>query len=137
MIACARRPSSRPSHDTCEPMPGTSPYARTSYTPPSDSLALRAASISSTIAWLASGSRQRTGDSSTPSNSSRSSDSGSGARMDPIWITWLRTSTPNARRYTLASAPQATRAAVSRALARSSTFRTSLKPNFCTQARSA
>ena len=37
----------------------------------------------------------------------------------------------------MASAPPATRAAVSRALARSSTLRTSVKPNFCTPARSA
>ena len=37
----------------------------------------------------------------------------------------------------MASAPPATRAAVSRALARSSTLRTSVKPYFCTPARSA
>ena len=41
MIACARRPSRRSSQETCEPSPGTSPKARTSKTPPSDSLALR------------------------------------------------------------------------------------------------
>ena len=46
-------------------------------------------------------------------------------------------STPSARRNALASAPPATRAAVSRALARSSTLRTSVKPYFCTPARSA
>ena len=69
MIACASRPSRRSSQDTCEPMPGTSPNARTSNTPPSDSFAFRAASISATIASLAAASRQRTGDSSTPSKS--------------------------------------------------------------------
>ena len=69
MIACARRPSRRSSHEMWDPRPGTSPKARTSNTPPSDSLAFRAASISATIASLASASRQRTGDSSTPSKS--------------------------------------------------------------------
>ena len=44
------RPSSRSSHETCEPSPGTSPNARSSKTPPSDSLRLRSTLISSTIA---------------------------------------------------------------------------------------
>ena len=65
MIACASRPSRRSSQDTCEPMPGTSPKAITSNSPPSDSFAFRAASISATMASLAAGSRQRTGESST------------------------------------------------------------------------
>ena len=39
-IAPARRPSRRSSQETCEPRPGTRPNARTSKTPPSDSLAL-------------------------------------------------------------------------------------------------
>ena len=52
-------------------------------------------------------------------------------------VTWLSTVTPSARRKALASAPAATRAAVSRALARSSTLRTSVKPYFWTPARSA
>ena len=69
MIACASRPSRRSSHEMCEPMPGTSPKAITSNSPPSDSLAFRAASISATIASLASASSERTGDSSTPSKS--------------------------------------------------------------------
>ncbi len=46
-------------------------------------------------------------------------------------------STPRARRNAFASAPPATRAAVSRALARSSTLRMSVKPNFWAPARSA
>ena len=52
-------------------------------------------------------------------------------------MTCETTSTPSARRNAFASAPPATRAAVSRALARSSTLRTSVKPNFWTPARSA
>ena len=52
-------------------------------------------------------------------------------------MTCETTSTPTARRNAFASAPPATRAAVSRALARSSTLRTSVKPNFQTPARSA
>ena len=51
--------------------------------------------------------------------------------------TRLWTLTPSARRKTLASAPAATRAAVSRALARSSTLRTSVWSNLRTPARSA
>jgi hypothetical protein len=73
-IACPSRPSSRSSQETCEPSPGTSPNARTSNTPPSDSFALRSASISATIARLASGSRQRTGDSSTCAKSAAVAD---------------------------------------------------------------
>jgi hypothetical protein len=137
MIAWASRPSIRVSQETCEPSPGTSPNARTSNTPPSDSFALRAALISSTIASLAAASRQRTGDSSTSAKSSGSSSSGAGAVTEPIPITWLWTSTPSRRRNAFARAPAATRAAVSRALARSRTLRTSLKPYFCTPARSA
>ncbi len=63
--------------------------------------------------------------------------SGSGAATEPIRITWLWTSTPTARRNSLASAPAATRAAVSRAEARSSTLRTSVNPYFWRPARSA
>ena len=55
----------------------------------------------------------------------------------PMRVTCERTSTPSARRNALASAPAATRAAVSRADARSSTLRTSVWPNFWIPARSA
>ena len=44
---------------------------------------------------------------------------------------------PSRRSSSLATAPAATRAAVSRALARSSTSRASVKPYFCMPARSA
>ena len=60
-----------------------------------------------------------------------------GASTEAIRSTWLWTDTPTARRNSLASAPAATRAAVSRALARSSTLRTSLKPYLWRPARSA
>ena len=131
------RPSIRSSQDTCEPSPGVSPKARSSKMPPSDSLRLRSTLISSTIARDTSGSRQRTGDSSTPAKSSSARSARSGARTEPICVTCETTSTPTARRNAFASAPPATRAAVSRALARSRTLRTSVKPNFQTPARSA
>ena len=135
--ACASRPSSFSLQETCEPIPGTSPKARTSNLPPSDSFSLRRRSISSTIASETSASRQRTGESSTPSKSSGASSSRSGAVTEAIWITWLWTLTPTAERKPFAIVPAATRAAVSRALARSRTLRTSVKPYFCSPARSA
>ena len=49
---------------------------------------------------------------------------------EPMRVTWLNTVTPSAPRKALARPPAATRAAVSRALARSSTLRTSVKPYF-------
>jgi hypothetical protein len=93
-------------------------------------LAFRSRSISATIAALASGSRQRTGDSSTCSKSAGVRFPYLGARTDVIWITWEKTSTPSTLRNAFATAPPATRAAVSRALARSSTSRTSVRPYF-------
>ncbi len=112
----------------------------TSKTPPSDSLALRWTLMWPTIARLASGSRQRTGSSSTPSKSATvnaADPSRPPAWTLPIWTTCERTSTPSAPRNVRASAPPATRAAVSRALARSSTLRTSVNPYFCVPTRSA
>ncbi len=105
--------------------------------PPSDSFALRALSISATIAALASASRQRTGDSSTPSKSSGRGRSRAGAATPPIRVTCEKTLTPRSRSSALASAPAATRAAVSRAEARSSTLRTSVWPYLSTPGRSA
>ena len=137
-IAIARRPSSRSSQDTCEPSPGTRPNACTSNTPPSDSLARLSSSISRTIAREACSSRQRTGELSTEAKSSGSSArSGSGARTDAICRTWEYTETPSLRRKALHSPPPATRAAVSRAEARSRMLRTSLCLNFCVPTRSA
>ena len=77
--------------ETCEPRPGTRPKARTSKLPPRLSFSLRRRSISSTIAALVSASRQRTGESSTPSKSSGARSSRSGASTEAIRITWLWT----------------------------------------------
>ena len=91
-----------------------------------------------TIAALACGSRVRTGSSSTAAKlAGVSGPSGGWASTSPTWTTCERTSTPSARRNALHTAPPATRAAVSRALARSRTLRTSVKPNFHSPARSA
>ena len=57
--------------------------------------------------------------------------------MPPSCMTWLRISTPKAASSCFASAPQATRAAVSRADARSRMFLKSRAPYFCPPARSA
>jgi hypothetical protein len=52
-------------------------------------------------------------------------------------MTWLMTSVPRCDSSALARDPAATRAAVSRALARSSTLRASSNPYFCIPTRSA
>ena len=111
--------------------------ARTSVTPPSVSRSFLAASISPIIAASAVGSRQRTSDRSARSKSSIESQAGGVARTVPTCSTCDRTSMPIARQIALATAPAATRAAVSRALARSSTLRTSSCPYLRTPARSA
>ena len=110
---------------------------RTSNLPPSDSFSFRNRSISATIASEVAASRQRTGESSTSPKSSGRRSSCSGAATEAIWITWLKTLTPTADRNPLAIDPAATRAAVSRALARSRTLRTSRWPNLSAPARSA
>ena len=138
MIAPARRPSRRSSQEMCEPIPGTRPNARTSNTPPSDSLALRARSISATIASLASASRQRTGDSSTPSKSSRRRLVAlrRGDRADPRDVGEDRRRRARAGRPWPAPRPPRGRRSRARE-ARSSTLRTSLWPYFMAPARSA
>ena len=60
-----------------------------------------------------------------------------GACTEAIWMTCECTATPSARRNTLHSAPPATRAAVSRAEARSRMLRTSDCLYFCVPTRSA
>ena len=52
-------------------------------------------------------------------------------------MTWLCRMIPNSSNNALATAPAATRAAVSRALARSNEFLTSSKPYFMVPGRSA
>src|SRR6266508_14581 len=110
----------------------------TSKTPPTVSLARRTRSISFTMAAEAWASKHRTGEAST---SSRSSGPGgpasSGTATVPIRTTWESTRMPSSARNALHGHPAATRAAVSLALARSKTFRTSSNPYFMTPARSA
>ena len=81
---------------------------------------------------------QRTGDASI---ASRSLGTGAlrraGTFTPPICTTWESISIPSWARNALQQAPTATRAAVSRALARSRTLRTSSNPYFCAPTRSA
>jgi len=97
-----------------------------------------AAPSRATIAALASGSRQRTASASSRPTSSGDGQLSSGASACPMDTTWLTRRVPSASdRNCWTTAPRATRAAVSRALARSSTGRASSKPYFCIPARSA
>ncbi len=98
---------------------------------------MAAASTSAIIAAATSGSKQRTGDSSTFGRSSGVGRWSVLARAAPIWMTWLMTCVPSSASSSLASVPAATRAAVSRALARSRTLRASSNPYFCIPTRSA
>ena len=130
--ACAIRPSRRRSHCAYEPSPATTPVARTTETPPSVSPASFAAAIAAIIRALAFGSLQRTSLASIASRSNVGTLSTS-----PMRIVSLRTSIPTARRSAFAMPPAAVRAAVSRALARSRTSRTSSWSYLRAPARSA
>src|SRR5580700_5348148 len=136
--APASRASSRRSQWVKLPSPGGSPKASTSTTPPRVSPSLRTASISATMSSLVAGSAHRTGSASMAAMSRGPGMTPSGTAIGPMATTWLRISIPStwlSRRR--ATSPRATRAAVSRALARSSTGRASWWPNFCMPARSA
>ena len=138
MSAVARRASSLRSHCTWLPRPGGTPYASTSTTPPSVSAAFFAASTSATIRALASASRQRSGSASMRAASSGVGRSPGLTATGPSSTTWETISMPSAwRTSALATVPTATRAAVSRALARSRIGRASVCPYFCMPARSA
>ncbi len=137
MKAWARRPSSLRSQWTWLPRPTGTPWAITSITPPRESPALAAALISAMIAASASGSAQRTSEASTSRRWPGVGRRVGSARTGPIWITCEPMSTPRWDRRALATAPAATRAAVSRAEARSSTLRASSKAYFCMPVRSA
>ncbi len=138
MSAPASRASSRRSPCTCEPSPTGTPCATTSTTPPRVSPSLCAWSICATIASLAAASRQRTGSASSRATSPGSGTVPYGACAAPSSTTCETISTPVvSRRYERATVPSATRAAVSRAEARSRTGRASSKPYFCMPARSA
>ena len=135
MTAAARAASRRRSQWTYDPSPIGSPCTTTSKTPPTVSPADRASSIRAIIAASASGSGQRSGETSA---SSRVRVAFAGSRATPPTSAVNdQTSIPSSRRKARATAPAATRAAVSRAEARSSTLRTSLKPYLRAPARSA
>ena len=135
MTAAASAPSSRRSQWTYEPSPIGSPWTTTSKTPPTVSPAERASSIRAIIAASASGSGQRSGESSASSRD-RLQFAGSTA-TPPTSAVKDHVSIPSSRRKARATPPAATRAAVSRAEARSRTLRTSLKSYLSAPARSA
>ena len=137
MRAAASRPSSFRSHDTCDPKPTTTPRAITSTIPPSVSPSFFAASISRIMASVACWSRQRVGDRSAASLSGVGSGSGTFALTEPNATTWLPISTSKCDRSFRHTAPHATRAAVSRALARSRMSRASALSYLRTPTRSA
>ena len=135
MIAPASAPSRRRSQWTWLPRPMGSPWATTSKTPPTVLPIERASSIRATIRASASGSGQRRG---LASDSARVRVAPAGSRATPPTSAVKdQTSMPSAPRNARHTAPAATRAAVSRAEARSSTGRASLKPYFTAPARSA
>ncbi len=135
MTAAASAASSRRSQWTYEPSPMGSPWTTTSKTPPTVSPADRASSMRAIIAASASGSGQRSGESSASSRG-RVQLAGSTA-TPPTSAVNDHASMPSSRRNARATPPAATRAAVSRADARSSTSRTSVNPYLRAPARSA
>jgi len=137
MSAWARRPSSLRSQDTWDPRPTGTPRATTSTIPPSVSPAAFAASIRAIISRSASGSRHRTRLSSATALSGVGSGRGTRATTPPSSTTWLPISTPNASSRIRHRAPAATRATVSRALARSRMSRASRRSYLRTPTKSA
>ena len=111
----------------------------TSNAPPSVSPASLAASIAAIIVCCRLSSTQRSGESSDERLRflERHRPIAGGSAIPPMADTWLVIRTPNRPRSWRASDPAATRAAVSRALARSSTSRTSVWPYLIAPARSA
>src|SRR5260370_309776 len=110
------------------PSPPRQPRATTSKTPPSVSPAALARSMASIMAGSASGSAQRTSLASARRRISSHGVSSGPICTPPISVTWLRIEIPNSPSRRLATAATATRAVVSRALERSSTFRLSWCP---------
>src|SRR5204863_286564 len=135
--ACASRPSSFRSHDTCEPRPTGVPKASTSTTPPRVSPAALAASMRAIISRSASASRQRTGLASAAWFRGVGTGTACRATTPPNSTTCEPISMPNCSSSSLHTAPQATRATVSRALARSRMSRASWRPYFRLPARAA
>ena len=89
------------------------------------------------ISASTAGSSTRTSERSAASLRGTGSAAGGAARMPPSETTWLPISTPNSSSSRLASAPAATRAVVSRALARSRMSRASTRSYLSTPTRSA
>ena len=113
--------------------------AKTSTTPPKVSPSRWAFSISVIICSLVTLSAQRTGSSSiTVISPACGNGESSATRTEPIERTWLRIVIPTlcCKKFR-ATAPSATRAAVSRALARSKIARASSKSYFCIPTKSA
>ncbi|MEY9850839.1 hypothetical protein ABH923_000517 [Leifsonia sp. EB41] len=97
-----------------------------------------ASSTSATIRSEVAGSKQRSGSASSVATSAGvGSGASSGTRTGPMDSVWLTSVIPSSARNERATAPSATRAAVSRALARSRIGRASSKPYFCMPTRSA
>ncbi|SHR47460.1 Uncharacterised protein [Mycobacteroides abscessus subsp. abscessus] len=129
MMAAASWLSSRSCPLMNEPRPTGSPATTTSTTPPRVSPSFLAASISLIIEDSACASKARTGLASMAARSAASGTGPSYGSESPMEMTCEMTSTPRAcLRKALARVPTATRAAVSRALARSSTGRASSNP---------
>ncbi len=106
--------------------------------PPRVSPSFRASSTSCTMRADVAASKQRSGSaSSAPTSSGPGSAASSGTRTGPIESVWLTSRMPSSARNPRAIAPRATRAAVSRALARSRMGRASSNPYFCMPTRSA
>ena len=138
MRAAARRASKRRSQCTYDPNPGGIPYASTSTTPPRVSPSLCASSTRATMACDVVASKQRSGSTSRLCTLfGVGTGAPSGACTPPTATVCETSSTPNALSTCAATTPNATRAAVSRAEARSSTGRASVKLYFCMPVKSA
>ena len=137
--APASAASRRRSDSTYVPSPAGTPYAMTSMTPPSVSADAFASSMRSIMRCSASLSRVLTGDAS---RASRSSGTGNGASSSmptpPMEMTCatVRMDSACSRKFA-ATAPKATREAVSRALDLSRMGRASVKPYLRMPVRSA
>ena len=139
------RADSRRSHWVWLPRPTGSPLARTTKRPPRVSPLRFASSIRATIRAPRTSSRQRTGDASARMQAA--STSSTSAMMPPspappsatsaMAMTSLPTAMPQADNKARATVDRATRMAVSRADARSSTSRTSSRSYLIMPARSA
>ena len=144
ITAAASAASSRVSHSALEPSPMGSPSATTTKLPPIESPSSIARSTSARMRSSASGSGQRRGDGSRRSRSAQPSGTraaGSStppnARTGPSWSTKLQMRTPATASSWAQTEPAATRGAVERAEARSSTSRMSPVSYLMAPARSA